>query len=64
MNTQLVNSLVQIIGSLTDEECQLLDSQLDRKKNWQPDFFEDAIGSWSGEPLVRSEQSESEVREE
>lgn len=35
MNIKLVNSLVQIIGSLTDEERQLLNSQLDRKKNWE-----------------------------
>jgi hypothetical protein len=35
MNTQLVHSLVQIIESLTDEERQLLNANLDRKKNWQ-----------------------------
>ena len=35
MNTQLVHSLVQIIESLTDEERQLLNTNLDRKKNWQ-----------------------------
>jgi ADP-glucose pyrophosphorylase len=35
MNTQLVNSLVQIIESLTEEERQLLNSHLDRNKNWQ-----------------------------
>jgi hypothetical protein len=64
MNTKLVNSLVQIIESLTEEERQLLDSQLDRQKNWQPGFFEETIGGWVGEPLVRPEQSEYEIREE
>lgn len=33
MNQQLVNSLVQIIESLTSEERQLLEVRLDRKKN-------------------------------
>jgi hypothetical protein len=35
MNQQLVNSLVQIIESLTSEERQLLEARLDRKKNWK-----------------------------
>ncbi|KAM3091317.1 hypothetical protein ACKFKG_26055 [Phormidesmis sp. 146-35] len=35
MNTQLVNSLVQIIQSLNDEERQLLEQRLDRQKPWQ-----------------------------
>lgn len=35
MNHQLVNSLVQIIESLTSEERQLLEARLDRKKNWE-----------------------------
>ena len=35
MNAQLVHCLVQIIESLTDEECQLLNANLDRKRNWQ-----------------------------
>jgi hypothetical protein len=35
MNQQLVNSLVQIIESLTSEERQLLEARLDRKKNWE-----------------------------
>jgi hypothetical protein len=35
MNTQLVQSLVQIIESLTEQERQLLTASLDRKKDWQ-----------------------------
>jgi hypothetical protein len=38
MNTKLVNSLVQIIESLTTEERELLDQKLEQKhqiNNWQ-----------------------------
>lgn len=35
MNTQLVDSLVQIIQSLSHEERQLLEDRLDRQTNWQ-----------------------------
>ncbi|MEG4318511.1 MULTISPECIES: hypothetical protein [unclassified Microcoleus] len=31
---------------------------------WPPGFFETVIGSWEGEPLVRPEQLEYEMREE
>lgn len=31
---------------------------------WHPDFFEKVIGGWQGEPLVRGEQGEYEIREE
>lgn len=34
------------------------------EKGWQPGFFEKVIGGWQGEPLVREEQGEYEVREE
>jgi hypothetical protein len=30
---------------------------------WLSGFFEEVIGSWAGEPLVRPEQGEYEVRE-
>ncbi|MDY6803724.1 MAG: hypothetical protein SXA11_07945 [Cyanobacteriota bacterium] len=33
-------------------------------KGWQPGFFEKVIGGWQGEPLVREEQGEYEIREE
>lgn len=35
MNTQLIDSLVQIIQSLSHEERQLLDQRLDPQTNWQ-----------------------------
>ncbi|MBW4522334.1 MAG: hypothetical protein KME16_21990 [Scytolyngbya sp. HA4215-MV1] len=31
---------------------------------WMAGFFDEVIGSWEGEPLVRSEQGEYEMREE
>jgi hypothetical protein len=34
------------------------------QQGWQVGFFEDVIGSWEGEPLVRPEQGQFEVREE
>lgn len=32
--------------------------------NWIPGFFEEVLGNWEGEPLVRPEQLEYETREE
>lgn len=34
------------------------------KKGWIPGFFEEVIGGWLGEPLVRAEQGEFEIREQ
>ncbi|MFE4108634.1 hypothetical protein [Almyronema epifaneia] len=31
---------------------------------WQPNFFEDVIGSWEGNPLIREPQPGYEEREE
>ena len=39
-------------------------SEKSGSKGWQPGFFEEVIGGWQGEPLVREEQGEYEVREE
>jgi hypothetical protein len=33
-------------------------------KGWQPGFFEEVIGGWQGEKLVRDIQPEYEQREE
>ena len=30
---------------------------------WMPGFFEEVIGGWVGEPLVRAEQGDYEIRE-
>ncbi len=35
-----------------------------RKNSWQPNFFEDVIGGWEGEKLVRDIQPDYETREE
>jgi hypothetical protein len=32
--------------------------------NWPPGFFENVIGAWKGEPLVREEVGSYELREE
>ena len=34
------------------------------ERGWPPGFFEATAGAWQGEPLVRGEQGEYEVREE
>ncbi len=41
-------------------------SQLEaaQEKSWSPGFFEEVIGGWEGEPLVRESQGEYEDREE
>ena len=31
---------------------------------WPPGFFEEVVGSWEGEPLVRPDQGEFEKRRE
>lgn len=35
MNTKLVESLVQIIESLSNEERQILEERLNRKRSWE-----------------------------
>ena len=35
MNTQLVESLVQVINSLSEEERNLLEEKLQRQSNWE-----------------------------
>ncbi len=30
---------------------------------WSPGFFEEVVGGWVGEPLVRAEQGDYEIRE-
>ena len=37
---------------------------VERSSGWQPGFFEEGIGSWAGEPLVRERQGKYEIREE
>lgn len=34
------------------------------RKDWKPNFFEDVIGGWEGEKLVRDIQPDDQTREE
>ncbi|VXD23824.1 Similar to tr/Q8YK90/Q8YK90 [Planktothrix serta PCC 8927] len=38
-------------------------SETQKARNWQPGFFEEVIGGWVGEPLVRENQGQYEIRE-
>ena len=48
-------------GEVVDSETVF--SQLQQSKGWRPGFFEEVIGGWVGEPLVREPQGEYETRE-
>lgn len=48
-------------GEVVDSETVF--SQLQQRKGWMPGFFEEVIGGWVGEPLVREPQGEYETRE-
>ncbi len=52
---------ILVVFQQTAEEKKIKKSG---SKGWQPGFFEEVIGGWQGEPLVREEQGEYEVREE
>ena len=39
-------------------------AQEQRKYSWQPNFFENVIGGWEGEKLVRDIEPDDEMREE
>lgn len=55
--------------SLEAEATALLEQSLQEKnrvveqKEWLPNFFEEVIGGWEGEPLVREPQPEDQERE-
>jgi len=34
-----------------------------QQEGWLPNFFEEVIGGWEGEPLVREPQPEDQERE-
>lgn len=56
-NTDL--EVMVIVQPLVQSEAQTAEHT-----GWIPGFFEEVIGSWEGEPLVRPDQGEYEVREE
>ena len=55
--------------SLEAEAMILLEKSLQEKdvevqqEEWVPNFFEEVIGGWEGEPLVREPQPEYQERE-
>ncbi|QDZ40600.1 hypothetical protein FRE64_11930 [Euhalothece natronophila Z-M001] len=55
--------------SLEAEATELLAKLLQEKdievqqEEWLPNFFEEVIGGWEGEPLVREPQPEDQERE-
>lgn len=57
INTEL--EVMVIVQPLVQPEVETSE-----QTGWMPGFFEEVIGSWEGEPLVRPEQENYEVREE
>ncbi|MBE9095621.1 hypothetical protein [Tychonema sp. LEGE 07203] len=65
---------LQIPGGIKDTELEVIvvfqpvtpttEPKTPEDLGWPPGFFETVIGSWEGEPLVRPEQLEYEIREE
>jgi hypothetical protein len=51
---------------MTDEEYdrKYRQRQPRKTKSWQPSFFEEVLGGWEGEKLVRDIQPDYELREE
>jgi hypothetical protein len=56
-NTEL--EVMVIVQPLIQSE-----SEVSENAGWMPGFFEEVIGSWEGEPLIRPEQGKYETREE
>ncbi|NJL69298.1 MAG: hypothetical protein HC849_23665 [Oscillatoriales cyanobacterium RU_3_3] len=65
---------LQIPGGIKDTDLEVVvvfqpvapatQAKTPEELGWSPGFFETVIGSWEGEPLVRPEQLEYEIREE
>jgi hypothetical protein len=72
MNTQLINSLAQIINNLTPEEQQILQTKINftnslntkesEAQSWH-EFIENTYGSIEDETFIRQPQGEFEQRE-
>ncbi|MBE9143672.1 hypothetical protein [Planktothrix mougeotii] len=43
--------------------CFQVSDETLKHEDWQPGFFEEVIGGWVGEPLVRENQGQYEMRE-
>ncbi len=69
---ELINQISKTPDSLLQEVLDFVmfvnhkysQRQLKKMKGWQPGFFEEVIGGWEGEKLVRDTQPDYEVREE
>jgi len=65
---------LQLPVGITDTEVEVIvvfqrippatEAKTPEDLGWSPGFFETVIGSWEGEPLVRPDQLEYEMREE
>ncbi len=64
---------LQIPVGITNAELEVMvivqpliqpEVEASERAGWMPGFFEEVIGSWEGEPLVRPEQGEYKMREE
>lgn len=58
----LVNAL-ELLRELKAKN-ELITYQTPEDLGYPPGFFEEVAGSWEGEPLVRVEQGEYQIREE
>jgi hypothetical protein len=69
---QLINEIKKTPKSLLPEVLDFLmfvnhkyiQQSSKKGKGWQPNFFEDVIGGWEGEKLVREIQPDYQTREE
>lgn len=56
--------LPEVLDFVIFLNSRYLQMQPRKPKGWQPGFFEEVIGGWEGEKLVRDIQPEYEQREE
>jgi hypothetical protein len=59
--TPLLQEIFDFVLFLNQRYTQ---NQPQSSSGWQPNFFEEVIGSWQGEKLVREAQPDYEQREE
>lgn len=57
--SKLLQQIFDFVQFLNQRQHQPISSS-----GWQPNFFEEVIGGWEGEPLKRAPQPDYEQREE
>ena len=57
----LLQEILDFVMFVNHKYSQTLPSS---QKSWQPGFFEEVVGGWEGEKLVREIQPDYELREE